>query len=669
MPDQPQLDLNLPNTQPIDTVEGYQFEPIKGYPMLHWKGKRPFTSTQYYPAQLKEVHGAEIDGWRSKIYWGDNLQVMSHLLKEFRGKVNLVYIDPPFDSKADYKKRIQLRGEEISNGQTAFEEKQYTDIWTNDEYLQFMYERLVLVRELLADSGSIYLHCDWHKSHYLRSILDEVFGSQNIINEIVWHYKTFQGQVKSFFARKHDTLLLYKKSNSFTFNQLYDTPLEETIDVKRWKNYIDEKGRIYGDNMPSHDSRFVRYLNKWIKANKREPDSGDIVYEIKGQPLDSVWETKGLDPKSKEKVDYPTQKPEVLLELVINASSNPGDIIFDCFMGSGTTQAVAMTLGRRFIGADINLGAVQITTKRLLSIAEELEKQAESDKVVQLPLPKATPKLQAIPGGKDASTRRAAESGATYSTTEESDPDLEQESEPTETLTYYTGFEVYNVNHYDVFRNPLEAKDLLLEALEVNRLEQGKLFDGEKDGRMVKIMPVNRIATRADLNELIAGFDYQAFEKRYQEHPHAPVEKITLICMGHEPDLAAQLKKEVKPFELDVEVVDILRDKQEIQFKRDSEASIVVKSKDLVIEAFYPMNLLGKLSLQQENVEDWRELVESVMIDWNYDGAIFQPLTVDIPSKNELVQGCYPIPDDAGTIRVKITDLLSESLEVEIEHG
>jgi hypothetical protein len=220
-----------------------------------------------------------------------------------------------------------------------------------------------------------------------------------------------------------------------------------------------------------------------------------------------------------------------------------------------------------------------------------------------------------------------------------------------------------------LFRNPLEAKDLLLEALEVNRLTQGNLFDGEKDGRMVKIMPVNRIATCADLNELLNGFDYKAFEKRHQEHPHKAVEKITIVCMGHEPDLAAQLKKEVKPFELDVEVVDILRDKQDIQFKRDSEVSILVKGKDLVIEDFYPMNLLDKLSLQQENVDDWRELVESVMIDWNYDGAIFQPLQVDIPGKNELVSGRYPIPDDAGTIRVKITDLLSESLETEVEHG
>ena len=238
-----------------------------------------------------------------------------------------------------------------------------------------------------------------------------------------------------------------------------------------------------------------------------------------------------------------------------------------------------------------------------------------------------------------------------------------------ESLIYYTGFEVHNVNHYDMFRNPLQAKDLLLEALEVNPLEKGNLFDGEKDGRMVKIMPINRIATRADLNELIAGFDYKTFEKRFTDHPYTPVEKLTLVCMGHEPDLAAQLKKEVHPFLLDVEVVDILRDKSNLEFKRDSEAQITIHNNELTIEAFYPMNLLQKLSLQQENVEDWRELVESVFIDWNYDGAILEPKLVDIPDRNELVNGRYPIPDDAGTIKVKITDLLSESLEVELEHG
>ena len=143
----------------MDSVEEYQFEPIKGYPMLHWHGKRPFTSTRYYPAQHKETHGRLVDGWRNKIYWGDNLQVMSHLLKEFRGNVKLVYIDPPFDSLADYKISVQLKGKRVSNEHNAFEEKQYTDIWTNDTYLQFMYERLILLRELLSDKGTFWLHC------------------------------------------------------------------------------------------------------------------------------------------------------------------------------------------------------------------------------------------------------------------------------------------------------------------------------------------------------------------------------------------------------------------------------------------------------------------------------------------------------------------------------
>ncbi len=138
--DQHQQKFDLRESGPVKRVEEYKFEPIRGYPMLHWAGKRPFTSTQYYPAQHKETYGPEVERWRNKIYWGDNLQVMSHLLKEFRGKVKLVYIDPPFDSKADYKRSIQVKGKLAISDTTTFEEKQYTDVWINDEYLQFMYE-------------------------------------------------------------------------------------------------------------------------------------------------------------------------------------------------------------------------------------------------------------------------------------------------------------------------------------------------------------------------------------------------------------------------------------------------------------------------------------------------------------------------------------------------
>ena len=579
----------------------FEFEPIKGHPMLNWRGKRPFTNTQYYPAQLKERHGEGIEGWMNKIFWGDNLQVMSHLLKEYRGKISLIYIDPPFDSKADYKKKISLREKKVSNQQNAFEEKQYTDIWSNDEYLQFMYERLILIRELLANDGSIYLHCDYRKSHHLRCLLDEIFGTENCLNEIVWEYRT-GGVSDKFFARKHDVILLYTKTPEYKFNLLKEKSYIPTLANRTFA--IEELGaKIDEEGCPS-----CKLKGQWYKmSNMRD-----------------VWAVTPLFRNSQEREQYPTQKPEELIERMIQASSKKGDIIFDCFMGSGTTQAAAMKLGRQFIGADINLGAVQITTKRLLGISSELNQQQQQ---------------------------------------------MQLEVTEKESTTHYTGFEVYNVNHYDVFRNPIEAKELIIDALEVQKFTQNNLFDGEKDGRVVKIMPVNRIATRADLSELITGFDYKAFEKRQAEEPNKAVEKITLVCMGHEPDLGAVLKQEVHPFKIDVEVVDILRDRQDLQFKRDSEAQIEIEGKYLTIERFYPMNLLQKLSLEQERVDEWRELVESVMIDWNYDGAVLEPAMIDIPDKNELVKGKYEIPDDVGTIKVKITDLLSESLEIEVLYG
>lgn len=644
--------LGLKDTNRLESVDEYRFEPIKGYPMLHWRGKRPFSSTQYYPAQHKETHGPEVQGWRNKIYWGDNLQVMSHLLKEYRGQVQLIYIDPPFDSKADYRKQIKLKGSRLENDQNAFEEKQYTDIWTNDEYLQFIYERLILCKELISSNGSIYLHCDWHKAHYLRAMMDEIFGANNFLSEIIWRRTTSTGSSKAIsrrFPSNHDTIFLFSKTSEYTYNRQYN-PYEEEY-LKRFR-YDDNDGRgLYRiDNLSSYSQETFDRLdadNRIVRPKTEGANYGYKRYlnEVKGVVVDDVWiDINNVNPMATQGTGYPTQKPEVLLDRIIRASSNPGDLVFDCFMGSGTTQAVAMKLGRRFIGADINLGAVQITTKRLLGVAKGLETQP-----VKAP---TQPELLITPDELDGEEEEAISSVI----------------EPT---VFYPGFEVYNVNYYDVFRNPVQARDLLLEALEINRLAPGHVFDGEKDGRMWKLMPVNRIATRADLNDLLSNMDYKAFERRQGEQPNKPVEKITLVCMGHEPDLAAVLEGEVKQngYRIDVEVVDILRDKQELQFKRDAEARVVAKGGQLVIEAFYPMNLLSKLSLQAESVEEWRELVESVMIDWNYDGAVLQPVLVDVPEEDGLVAGSYVIPKDAGTIRVKITDLLSESLEVEVAYG
>ena len=455
----------------VASVEKYEFAPIKGYPMLNWRGKRPFNSTQFYPAQLKEVYGEEVDGWRNKIFWGDNLQVMSHLLKEFRGKVDLIYIDPPFDSKADYKKSISVKGRSAEGGPSAFEEKQYSDIWTNDEYLQFMFERIVLLRELLAPQGSIYIHCDYRKSHYLNLIMDEVFGVEGFTNEIVWLRTNAHNMKSKGYARSNDHILFYRNGKDYTFNEQY-LPYGEA-QLSRYKK--DDDGRLYtgqdltfsganpdkqfdfrGTIPPANRSwgpspqELEELWKKGLILTKKDGTPRQDGYKVflddaKGTPLTCNWnDVSRIGNTSGERLDYPTQKPEKLLERIIKVSSNAGDLVFDCFMGSGTTLAAARNLGRRFIGADVNLGAVQTTTKRLARAGEESRRPADPE----------TP--------------------------------------------HYTGFEVYNVNHYDIFRNPVQAKELLLEALEVQKLKMSTVFDGEKDGRMVKIMPVNRIATRVD---------------------------------------------------------------------------------------------------------------------------------------------------------------------------
>ena len=618
-------------------------EPIRGYPELRWAGKRPFTGTSYYPAQLKETYGTDTDGWMNKIYWGDNLQVMSHLLKEYRGKVDLIYIDPPFDSKADYKKTISLRGKKAESDTSTFEEKQYGDIWTNDEYLQFMYERLILCRELLSDKGSIYLHCDWHRSHYLRGILDEVFGTVNFINEIIWQkIRTTKAQTIGF-GNVHDVILVYSKTSNFVSKTIH-VPYDENYIKTHYKQ--DKNGRFYTDvSLIQRGQGDAKNFNgitieppigmHWVWSQEKIDKAfaeGRIIFNSKGTPrkkqylddmegnvVDDMWiDIFPINSQALESVDYPTQKPEALLERIIKASSNPGDLVFDCFMGSGTTQAVAMKLGRRFLGADINMGAIQTTTKRLINRAKELNSQISDQ-------------------------------------------------------TYYTGFEVYNVNDYEFFRNELEAKRLIIEALGMQPLPDNNLWDAELDGRMVAILGINRIATASEFEKIIANMDLAALSRKQGLNLTKPVEKVTFVCMGHDPNLKPMFleKMESLGLNIDLEIVDLLRDKKDLRFRRESDARVQIVSRQnkrfVEIQSFYPMNLLQKLSIEHQDIEDWRELVDSVLIDWNYDEVTFSPTTLDIPDKKDLVSGKYEVPEGAGRIHVKITDLLSESWEGTIE--
>ena len=207
--------------------------PIKGRPMLHWVGKKPLDVVRHFPAQLSETVGVDNppaepsyqDFLRSDynlLFHGDNKEILSSLLiAGFRGMIDLIYIDPPFDSGADYVRKVKLRGQSEKlegEGHTSIEQAQYEDIWANDNYLQFMYERLILMRELLSENGSIYLHCDWHKSHHLRFLLDEVIGAENFVNEVIWCYEDIGSRSGDYFKRKHDTILCYGKSDCRIFN-------------------------------------------------------------------------------------------------------------------------------------------------------------------------------------------------------------------------------------------------------------------------------------------------------------------------------------------------------------------------------------------------------------------------------------------------------------------
>lgn len=328
---------------------------------------------------IPNAFNAALDGgsWMNRLVYGDNLLTMQALLAgdpqtglpSLRGKVDLIYIDPPFDSKADYRTKVVLPGLNLQQKPTIIEQFAYADTWEEGtiSYLKMIYKRLVLMKELLSDKGTICVHIDWHVAAYVKLVMDEIFGKDKFRNEIIWHYQTFQGQVKSYFPRKHDNIFIYSKGDNPVFHLLKDDNAEETIDFTRWNDYLNENNEITGANYPENDSRFKGYYSRFVKENHRRPGPNDVILKIEGNTIDSVWDLKAVDPKNKtERVGYATQKPEALLERIIKASSNEGDLVCDFFGGSGTTAAVAEKLGRRWITCDIGKPASLVMRKRFI---------------------------------------------------------------------------------------------------------------------------------------------------------------------------------------------------------------------------------------------------------------------------------------------------------------
>jgi len=444
--------------------------------------------------------GRQLKGWTNKLIWGDNKLILSSLKNgplreeiEAQGGIKLIYIDPPFDVGADFSMDIEIGGDTFTKKPNILEEIAYRDTWGNgaDSFIAMIYERLVLMRDLLAEDGSIYVHCDWRVNSHIRLTMDEIFGNNNFINEISWrraNSKTPSNKI----AVIHDTILFYTKNKNYIFNTQYHEYKEGYVESRY--PYSDEDGRMYtlqamygkgpgpsrkfGDRVispppGSHwrwtqeriDEAMLKGIIVFPKDGEGKPRFKDYLDTKQGIPLQTIWnDIPDVNSQAKERADYPTQKPEALLERIIKASSNEGDLVVDVFCGSGTTAAVAEKLGRKWIVADLGKFGIHTTRKRMIGVQRQLKAE-----------------------GKD-----------------------------------YRAFEILNLGKYErqhyIGVNPnlreaeqqkqLEEKesafvDLILRAYRAEKTEGFATFHGKKNGRMVSVGPINMPVTRLFVEEII----------------------------------------------------------------------------------------------------------------------------------------------------------------------
>jgi DNA modification methylase len=464
--------------------------------------------------------GRQLTGWTNKLIWGDNKLVLSSLKNgplrreiEKQGGIKLIYIDPPFDVGADFSMDIEIGSDTFTKEPSVLEELAYRDTWGrgSDSFIAMIYERLSLMRDLLASDGSIYVHCDWRVNSYIRLVLDEVFGKNNFKNEIVWYYETYQGAVKNYYPRKHDTIFFYPKSGDYNFELQQAGDPEDSINYKRWKDFIVDGNKIKGAHYPATDSRFTIRLDKWIRDNGRNPNPEDVIFEVKTMAANSVWkDIKPVDPKDlSEKIAYPTQKPEALLERIVKASSKEGDIVADFFIGSGTTLAVAEKLGRKWIGSDLGKFAIHTTRKRMIGVQRQLKSQDKPWRAFEI-----------LNLGK---YERQHYIGV--------NPNLREEEQ----------------------RKQLEEREaaftnLILHAYRAEETTGFKTFQGKKAGRVVAVGPINLPVTRLFVEEVI--------NECRQKH----LTKVDILAFEFEMGLFPNVQEEAKTKGIDLAMKYIPRD-------------------------------------------------------------------------------------------------------------
>ncbi len=641
----------------------------KGRPMLTWVGKRPLKRVTVFPAQLVETFNpsGQSASWQNLLFHGDNKDALAWLLANgFRGKVNLIYIDPPFDSGADYVRKVQLRGvagitkidgETYSLG----EQIQYTDIWANDNYLQFMYERLLLLKELLSGEGTLFVHLDSGRGHYVKVVLDEVFGQDNFRNELVVKRRITKNLQQQFagireYPQAHDVVMWYSRDPGQRFSpaEMRQTRREEGY----WHHFWS------GENRPTMRYELLGVTPadgqwKWSRdrAEAAVENYKHFLREANGRTLEQFWEDTGrklefirknertgkvenwFPPRDtriantlwidihayENEKDYPTEKHEDLINRIISFASKPGDLVLDVFIGAGTTAAVAQKLGRRWIGCDINKGATQTTAKRLQTI---IQGQIEG------------PRQGSLPGAVTEDRPKPAS----------------------------LSFSVYRVNDYDLAIQHNEALNLACEHLGVQRARTDTYFDGTLGKRLVKVIPFGHPLTPLDLQELETELKSRPREDR----------DIVVVCLGKEPAADSWLEdwNRHRPVNK-IEVIELRTDKKYGKFFTHQPARARVdirrvKGKIVVgINNFISPTIIERLNMDQTlfraQITDWRAMVDSVMIDTAYDGQVFNVAFSDVPErKDELVSGRYELPAPSGptTVAVKITDMLGEEVLV-----
>jgi len=357
-----------------------------------------FDADQVYPE--KDYPKGYPKDWKNILIWGDNKLVMSSLLKQgWAGKINLIYIDPPFFTGSDFSVKTTVHGEEVEKEPSIIEERAYKDTWSGGiaTYLKYMHERLILMKGLLAEDGSIYVHLDWHVGHYVKVMMDEMFGYENFRNEIT-RQSVFSHSDAKQYGRNADLILFYSKTLVYYWETQYQ-PYDESYINTAFKNIENKTNRRYQlvsltgagagpaktfcgkKRTPPPGRHWAGTMGKTIEELEKEGrivisknDVPRVKYyldELPGKVCQTIW-TDVVDPQSQsdEKIYYDTQKPEKLLQRIINASSRPGDIVADFFCGSGTTLAVAEKLGRRWVGSDLSKFAIQVTRKRLLGLQD-----------------------------------------------------------------------------------------------------------------------------------------------------------------------------------------------------------------------------------------------------------------------------------------------------------